>query len=168
MRISILATTFMLLTSISWAQQPGAAADNAAAMKLFGSSVEIATLIVKAARERKPNQPNFVQPVLRLAPYTLNLEYRVGGLTAPASVHEHEAELFFVVNGGGTAVTGGKLKEETRGNGGNLSGLGIEGGKSQVIRQGDVLFVPENTPHWFDADGVLVLLSLHVPRPVTP
>jgi hypothetical protein len=29
-----------------------------------------------------------------------------------------------------------------------------------------LFLVPENTPHWFSAiDGVLVLFSVHVPRP---
>jgi mannose-6-phosphate isomerase-like protein (cupin superfamily) len=122
--------------------------------------------MAKAKAERKADQPNFVQPVVRLAPYTLNLEYRMPGLKAPASVHETEGEIFFVIEGTGTAVTGGRLIDEKRSNPENLSGTGIEGGETRRIAKGDVLFVPQRSPHWFNpADGgPLVLLSLHVPR----
>lgn len=126
--------------------------------------------MARAEAEREPDQPNFVQPVLQLPPYRLNLEYRVAGLNAPATVHSLEAELFLVLEGSGTAVTGGRLRDETRRNAENLSGSGIEGGESQQISKGDVLIVPENTPHWFSPSGSerLVLLSLHVPRSATP
>lgn len=142
---------------------------DAAAMRMFATAPEISTLIAKARAERKPDQPNFVQPVVRLSPYTVNLEYRAAGVNAPASIHEREAELFVVVEGSGTAVTGGTLREEKRTNAENLSGSGIDGGESRRIGKGDVLFVPEKTAHWFSPfDGALVLLSLHVPRAATP
>ena len=94
----------------------------------------------------------------------------MAGLNATASAHSREAEIFFVVDGSGMAVTGGRLRDETRRNAENLSGSGIDGGESQHISKGDVLFVPENTPHWFDPSGSepLVLLSLHVPRLAAP
>lgn len=132
---------------------------------IFASAGDVSALVAKAKAERKPDQPNFVQPVVKLAPYTLNLEYRMPGLKAPASVHETEAEIFFVIEGAGTAVTGGALENGKRSNPENLSGTGIVGGDTRRIAKGDVLFVPQNSPHWFSAaDGPLVMLSLHVPR----
>lgn len=132
---------------------------------VFAAAGDVSALVAKAKAERKADQPNFVQPVVKLAPYTLNLEYRMPGLKAPASVHETEAEIFFVIDGGGTAVTGGKLVEEKRSNPENLSGTGIEGGQSRRVTKGDILFVPEKSPHWFSPDGgPLVMLSFHVPR----
>ena len=44
------------------------------------------------------------QPLLQLSPYNVNLEYRVG--VANAALHENEAELFYVIDGAGTMVTG--------------------------------------------------------------
>lgn len=158
--VLIVASILALSATTASAQQTPADA-----MRLFASSSDITALIARARAERKPDQANFVQPVVRLAPYTMNLEYRMSGLKAPAAVHEKEAELFFVVEGSGTVVTGGKLHEEKRTNPDNLSGTGIEGGESRRIAKGDVVFVPEKTPHWFDAaNGALVMLSLHVPR----
>ena len=144
---------------------PAAAQAPADAMRLFASAGDISALIAKAAASHKPDQPNVVQPVLTLKPYTLNLEHRIPGPKAPASVHETEAEIFLVVEGRGTAVTGGRLENEKRTNPENLSGSGIVDGQSRTLAKGDVLFVPEKTPHWFEpAGGPLVLLSLHVPR----
>jgi mannose-6-phosphate isomerase-like protein (cupin superfamily) len=82
-------------------------------------------------------------------------------------VHEREAELFYVIDGSATMITGGKLVNESRTNPANLTGSAVEGGTSRHVAKGDFIIVPENTPHWFSAiDGTLVLMSLHVPRPV--
>jgi mannose-6-phosphate isomerase-like protein (cupin superfamily) len=145
------------------AQSGGSGASPAA--KLFASAGDVTALIERAKRERKPDQPNFVQPIVQLAPYNVNLEYRAAGLNAPASVHEKDAELFLVIEGSGTAVTGGKLKDERRTNPENLTGSAIEGGTSRKIAKGDWVMVPEKTPHWFtQVEGALVMMSLHVPH----
>ena len=84
---------------------------------------------------------------------------------APAAVHETEAEIFYVIDGSATMVTGGKLTGEKRLNPENLNGTGIENGTSRQIGKGDYIIVPEGVPHWFSKlDGTLVLMSLHVPR----
>jgi mannose-6-phosphate isomerase-like protein (cupin superfamily) len=136
-----------------------------AAAKLFASSADVKAMIARAKAERKPDQPNFVQPILSLAPINANLEYRVAGVNAPASVHEKDAELFYVVEGSGTVVTGGSLEGERRTNPENLTGTGIRGGSSRKLAPGDFVLVPEKTPHWFTGiDGALVLMSLHIPH----
>ena len=85
---------------------------------------------------------------------------------ANAAVHEHEAELFYVIAGKGTMVTGGTLRAASRTNAENLTGPGIDGGVSRQVAPGDIVLVPENTPHWFSAiNGSLTLMSLHLPRP---
>jgi mannose-6-phosphate isomerase-like protein (cupin superfamily) len=133
--------------------------------KLAASSADVSALIANAKKERKPDQANFVQPILQLAPYNANLEYRVAGINANASVHEREAEMFFVVDGSGTLVTGGKLKDERRTNPENLSGTGIDGGNRRRVSKGDYVMVPEGVPHWFgEIDGALVLMSIHLPH----
>lgn len=133
--------------------------------KMFSSASDVAAMIAKAKAERKPDQANFIQQILTLAPYNANLEYRVAGVNGPASVHEKEAEMFYVIDGGGTLVTGGTLKDGKRTNADNLSGPSIEGGTPRRVAKGDFVMVPENTPHWFtNLDGTLVLMSLHLPR----
>src|SRR5205807_9242109 len=87
---------------------------------------------------------------------------------APASVHENEAELMYVIEGSGTIVAGGKLKDEKRTNPTNLSGSGIEGGTPQPFAKGEFIIVPENTARQTApaAGGGIVLMSFHVVRPV--
>ena len=80
-------------------------------------------------------------------------------------VHEREAEMFYVVEGSGTLVTGGKLLEEKRTNAENLTGSGVEGGTPRKIAKGDWVMVPEKTPHWFSqVDGTIVLMSIDLPH----
>ena len=135
----------------------------AQAVKMFSSSADVVVLQAKAKSERKEGQPLVVQRILQLAPYNANLEYRAS--VGPASIHEKEAEIFYVIDGGGTMVTGGKLMNESRTNAENLTGSGIEGGTPRKLAKGDFLVVPENTPHWFSSlDGSITLMSLHVPR----
>jgi mannose-6-phosphate isomerase-like protein (cupin superfamily) len=135
----------------------------APATKTYSSAADVAALLAKAKADHKDGQPTVIENILSLAPYSANLEYRTA--VGPAAVHEREAELFYVLDGSGTLTTGGKLTNEKRANAGNLTGTGIEGGNSRAVAKGDVVIVPENTPHWFSAiNGTIVLMSLHVPR----
>lgn len=150
----------MAMTGALGVAQPGPAAP-----KTYTSAAEITAMIAKAKSERKENQPIVTQRILQLAPYNANMEYRAS--VGPAAIHEKEAEMFYVIDGSATLMTGGKLTNEKRTNAENLTGDGIEGGKTQAISKGDFVIVPENTPHWFSAiNGTIVLMSFHVPRPV--
>ena len=163
MRARILGTILILVVTGAVTRQLGAK-NPPPALKLFASAADVTAMIAKAKAERKPDQPNFIQPIVGLAPYTANLEHRVAGIPAPASVHEREAEMFYVVEGAGTLVTGGKLREEKRTNAENLSGTGIDGGSSRRLAKGDWVMVPEKTAHWFtQIEGTLVLMSIHLP-----
>lgn len=153
----ILAAAFWTVAAV--AQQPAASEP-----KTYSSAADVAALLAKAKAERK-DQPLISERILQLAPYNANLEYRAS--VGPAAVHETEAELFYVIDGSGTMMTGGKLVNETRTNASNLTGTAIEGGTSRVVAKGDFIIVPEKTPHWFSAiNGTIVLMTLHVPRPV--
>lgn len=145
--------TIGIISTVMAATATLAAQSSAPAIKTFASSAEVAALIAQAKGERKENQPIVSKPILVLAPYTASLEYRAS--VGPAAVHEREAEIFYVVDGSATLVTGGKLVNEKRTNTENLSGTAIEGGASQKVSKGDFIMVPENTPHWFGAiDGI--------------
>jgi mannose-6-phosphate isomerase-like protein (cupin superfamily) len=141
-------------------------ASEAPMMKTFTSSTEIASLIDKAKNDRKQDQPLVSEPILSLAPYHANLEYRPAA--APAALHERDVEMMYVIEGAGTITTGGKLVDEKRLNAANLSGSSIAGGNTRPLSKGDFLFVPENTPHQILPGGgaPIVLMTLHMPRPV--
>ncbi len=138
---------------------------SATALKLYSSAADVQALLAKAKSERKEGQVMVAEPILSLAPYATNLEYRpVEGAVA---VHEKEAEWVYVIDGGGTLTTGGSVMGEKRTNAANLSGTAIDGGTIQTIAKGEFAIIPEGTPHQFKpAGGPLVLMTMHVPRPV--
>jgi mannose-6-phosphate isomerase-like protein (cupin superfamily) len=163
-----LASLLLLCAAHAWAQpaaEPAAAPAPGRAARpdiVYTTAADIEALIKKAAAE--PPKPLVLETVVNLSPYRANLEYRA--TTAPAAVHETEAELMIVLDGGATLVTGGTLQGSQRLNPTNLSGTGIDGGTSQAVAKGDFMFVPQNTPHQLkDVKGVLKLITFHVPRP---
>jgi mannose-6-phosphate isomerase-like protein (cupin superfamily) len=107
-----------------------------------------------AAALRKIGESNGDTAVVALKPYVVLTEHRAVTKNAPAtgSIHKDEAELYYVLGGSATLVTG-RMPDQP------------SGGATQQIHKGDVLIIPENTPHWFSAvDESLSYLSMHVPR----
>jgi mannose-6-phosphate isomerase-like protein (cupin superfamily) len=145
-------------------QAPAAQMD-ASAMNTFSSAADVQALLAKAKAEHKEGQVMVAEHILSLAPYTANLEYRP--IDGAVAVHEKEAEMVYVIDGGGTLITGGTVLGEKRTNAANLSGTAIDGGTIRTIAKGDFAIIPEGTPHQFKpANGLLVMMTLHVPRPV--
>ena len=162
MRAQLLTSLFaaLVLATSASAQQPVAPPT-----RTFMNNKEIMGLIDKAKADRKGDAPLVAEPILSLAPYRAQLEYRPG--ISPAAVHEKDAELMVVIEGTGDIVTGGKLVNEKRTNANNLSGSSIADGNSQAVVKGDMLIVPANTPHQVIPTGgaPIVLMTMHVPYP---
>ena len=132
-------------------------------MKLFSSAADVQALIAKVKAERKEGQAIITERILTLAPYNASLEYR--GAVGPAATHNKEAEMFYVIDGSGTLVTGGKLVDEKHPNPDNANGTAIEGGMARPVAKGDFVMVPPGTPHWFSKiNGTIILMSLHLPQ----
>ena len=161
MKILTALALMTLLTISTWAQQRSAnpsPAQSPAGQVLIVSAADLAALIAKQPADR-----NGSATFMQLDPYRVNMEHRV--MDQAASVHEKEAEFFYVIDGAGTLVTGGKLVDEKRTNDANLSGTSISGGVTKQIKKGDFVMVPQGVPHHFPkVEGNLTLMSLHLPR----
>ena len=112
---------------------------------VYMSAADISTAVGKL-----PKNPLGSVPVFKIGPYNVNVEHRLG---SPAeaqagSIHDKDAELFLMLDGTATLVTGGKLIDAVH-MGDNWRGKGIEGGKSQKMAKGDFMLVPAGIPHWF-------------------
>jgi len=60
-----------------------------------------------------------------------------------ASVHDNVTEVYQIISGAGTLVTGGTIPDpENR-------TAGISGGTAQRVQAGDFVILPPGTPHWF-------------------
>ena len=89
----------------------------------------------------------------------VSLVYRLKGQSNPTfAVHDDVAEVYHVLEGTGTMLLGGKLRDGKRrptsaGNGMGSVGTQSDGAKEIRIAKGDVLIIPAGTPHrWLMAD----------------
>lgn len=84
---------------------------------------------------------------------------KTDGKPSGALIHEKITEVYQILSGDGTFVTGGSLvnpKESAADSeivrvlaGPSISGSAIEGGVSRKVGAGDIIVVPPNTPHGF-------------------
>lgn len=102
----------------------------------------------------------FARPVVEVAfaqgaPLTETAGYKVHASRRDApgagEVHVADTDIFYVLSGSATLVTGGTLIEPREVAPLELRGTRVEGGDERVIRAGDVIVVPNGTPHWFKA-----------------
>ena len=66
-----------------------------------------------------------------------------------AELHTLDTDIFYVLSGSATIVTGGKILGAKDTGPGEVRGDAIEGGETRTVRQGDVVVIPAGTPHWF-------------------
>lgn len=66
-----------------------------------------------------------------------------------SEVHAGETDVFYVIEGSATFVTGGTVVDGKTTAPGQIRGSGIKGGKTQQLSAGDVIVIPKGTPHWF-------------------
>jgi mannose-6-phosphate isomerase-like protein (cupin superfamily) len=161
MRMQLLASTFAAAVAASSAYAQSAAPP----ATVFMSDKDIMALVEKAKADRKDDAPTTAEPILLLAPYRAQLEYRpIGG---PAALHEKDAELMVVLQGTGDIVTGGTMVDEKRVNAANLTAPSIANGQSHLVVKGDMILIPANTPHQVTPSGgaPIVLMTMHVPYP---
>ena len=79
-----------------------------------------------------------------------------------AELHERFADLFFVLSGKATLVTGGTVMGAETVGPGEVRGSSIEGGVRQELRAGDVVHVPAGVPHQMLVPGEKTFTSFVV------
>jgi hypothetical protein len=134
-----MATRFVALMSVVVCASTLSAQTQPAPADRTRASVFSAADLNAALAKLSDERPASSVRVFSLDPYNVNVERR---LPRPqgASLHEAQAELFYVIDGSATLLTGGTLMSPTR-NGTNLSGTGIEKGVRQTFGKGDFLLV---------------------------
>jgi mannose-6-phosphate isomerase-like protein (cupin superfamily) len=71
-----------------------------------------------------------------------------------ASVHDDMTEIYNIVSGSGTFVTGGAIKNPQD------RTAGIMGGVARHVQAGDFVVLPPGTPHWFSKiDGSITYVE---------
>lgn len=167
MRIIATASVFVLLAGTAWAQQAAAPAPanppmppNDPTKAHYVSAAEIAAGVRKLGNDRA----DIAHHIFNIPPYAVNAAHRAP-VAQLANQHDTQTELFMVIDGTATMVTGGKIVGPTR-NGTNVTGKAIEGGMRQKLAKGDFLIVPAGVSHWFTdiAPAGISLMQLYLPK----
>jgi mannose-6-phosphate isomerase-like protein (cupin superfamily) len=80
-----------------------------------------------------------------------------------AELHEGDTDVWYVIAGGGTIVTGGTIVDATLTGPGEHRGPGIRGGSELAVAAGDVVTIRPGVAHWVKAvDGRLRYLVVKV------
>jgi mannose-6-phosphate isomerase-like protein (cupin superfamily) len=154
-----------------------------------GSAVDITNAEILATAQKTATAPVSDQQIRVV---NVNGEYNVGvGVVHRAKTegrdigfgieHSQITEVYHVISGSGTFVTGGTIEnmKETPAespvvttlNGPSSGGGKVVGGQSRRIGPGDVVIIPPNTPHWFTeitSDQIVYLVVRVDPHKVLP
>lgn len=116
------------------------------------TSAEIAAFIDKLPKDAISDLPIKVVDVggYRVGVYGV---FRPKAVKQDAVLHEvSTTEVYQMVEGAGTLVTGGRLVDERRDpKSTTVRGSRIDGGVSRRVVKGDVIIIPGRTPHWWSA-----------------
>jgi quercetin dioxygenase-like cupin family protein len=79
----------------------------------------------------------------------LSVTGNVRKMAGEVEVHDKETDIFHVIEGEATVVTGGTMTGGKQTKAGQWRGTGINGGETHHLTKGDVMVIPAGTPHWF-------------------
>ena len=96
--------------------------------------------------------------------YSVSANRRTG--PGQVEVHEKETDIFHVMEGEATLVTGGKMIGGKQSRPDQWLGTSIEGGTTYRLSKGDVVTIPAGTPHWFKE--VPKLVSYYTVKVIKP
>lgn len=158
MRVLSSALLVVFYTASSFAQTPTPPPTDRAKATHF-TAADLQAALAKLPTDR----PAASVRVFSLDPYNVAVEQRQPRAQG-ASLHEAQAELFFVIDGSATMVTGGTITDGKR-NGTNIQGTTIDGGMRIVFNKGDFIMVPSGVPHQFvDITAPVRVMSMYLPN----
>lgn len=86
-------------------------------------------------------------PLLENGKYKIHASHRNGA--GMAEVHTKDTDIIYVLEGTATFVTGGAVVEGKETGQDEIRGASIKNGETRKLAKGDVVVVPNGTPHWF-------------------
>jgi len=159
-----LLTTILLLA-------PTCAVAQAVPPALDVSAADVKSFIDNLPKDRVSDLPIRVTDVggYKVGVYGV---FRPKTMPGDANVHDTSvSEIYYILEGTGTLVTGGTLKDPravgASPNTGrqNLRGSGIDGGVSRKVGPGDIIVIPGKLPHWFSSLETDIKYVIYRPDP---
>jgi mannose-6-phosphate isomerase-like protein (cupin superfamily) len=158
---------------------PALAADTKPAVVTYVPSSDVQATLKRAPENSVSDQQIRVVDVGKYN-ICVGVVYRSAKAVQAAVEHDQVAEVYTIMEGSGTLVTGGTLinakrREATHRsvaelNGPSVDGTGLQGGESRRVGPGDVVVIPAGVGHYFSSiDGSIRYLVVRVdPDKVVP
>ncbi len=86
-------------------------------------------------------------PLIEVENYKVHASHREAA--GMAEIHDRDTDIIYVLEGTATFVTGGKVVDGKTTGPDEIRGTSIDGGETRKLVRGDVIIVPDGTPHWF-------------------
>jgi hypothetical protein len=86
-------------------------------------------------------------PIVEVGDYKIHASRREG--PGMAEIHIRDTDIAYVLQGSATLVTGGTALDVKPTGPEEFRGSGIRGGDTRQLAPGDVVVIPNGTPHWF-------------------
>lgn len=86
-------------------------------------------------------------PMLERANYKIHASRRDG--PGHVEVHTKDTDIFHILTGTATLVTGGTVVGGKEIAPEEIRGTSLTGGETRTLHAGDVIVIPNGTPHWF-------------------
>ena len=67
--------------------------------------------------------------------------------TGGAELHQNFADVYYILDGHATLLTGGEVVDSNTATPGEIRGTSVKGGSAQELNTGDVVHVPAGMPH---------------------
>jgi mannose-6-phosphate isomerase-like protein (cupin superfamily) len=99
----------------------------------------------KALHGKMDQMFNGVENIVETDYSTAMMNHKEG--SAESEIHEHLAEFQIILTGQGAMMLGGKVVNQRSIGPGEIRGTALDGATRQPLMPGDMLYIPENTPH---------------------
>jgi glc operon protein GlcG len=102
-------------------------------------------------------------PLIETADYKVHTSRRDGPGTA--EVHGRDIDIFYVLDGSATLVTGGRPVDPKTTAPDEVRAPSIADGTTRSVAKGDVIIIPNGVPHWFkDVRAPFLYYTVKVPH----
>jgi mannose-6-phosphate isomerase-like protein (cupin superfamily) len=150
----------LIIAAIGGGATASAQSGAAPAAAIDVTAAEIQTVLKNAPPDGVSDQQIRVADIGRYN-VAVGILHRSGKAVQGAISHTQVTEIYYVIAGAGTFVTGGTMTAATPAAadgtvvkilvGPSMNGTGIQNGQSRKIGPGDVIVVPPGVAHWFSA-----------------
>jgi mannose-6-phosphate isomerase-like protein (cupin superfamily) len=124
-------------------------------------AVETATALFNQIREKNTNASS--RALGNWGGYTAAIAVR--SADGVVEVHRDLADIFIVIEGEATLMTGGELINATGVNSAEVRATALDGAQKRIIRIGDVVHIPAGIPHQLLVKGRFAYYAIKVRTP---